>query len=165
MAAKPPKGRANGGLPPKPAAPPKPIAAPPSGLGIAKRGRPADNWDAKNSRMSDQHRVIAVRTNEGRYCHPACADAAKMYPPSKTADDALVFAHMANRVAASGGMLCLLCDTFIVPPSNRRDIMRAEIAWEKANKAYKEGKLSKEDLAAAKRRFMSAATKSAPKKS
>ena len=163
MAAKPPKGRINGGLPPKPVAPPKPVIVP-NGVSGAKRGRPADNWESRNGRAIDQNRVIAVRTKEGRYCHTTCADAGKLYTPSKTADDELVFAHMANRIAASGGMLCLLCDTFIVPPSNRRDILRAEMTWEKANKAYKEGKISKEDLAAAKRRFMSAATKSAPKK-
>jgi hypothetical protein len=163
MAAKPPKGRINGGLPPKPVAPPKPVVVP-TGLNSPRRGRPADNWEARNSRASDQNRVIAVRTKEGRYSHSSCADNAKLYAPSKTSDDDLVFAHLANRIAASGGMLCILCDTFIVPPSNRRDILRAEMAWEKANKAYKEGKLSKEDLAAAKRRFMSAATKSSPKR-
>ncbi len=162
MASKPPKGRSNGGLPPKPVAPPKPVNVP-SGIS-SRRGRPADNWEARNGRASDQNRVIAVRTNEGRYCHTSCADASKQYSPSKVSEDALVFAHMANRVAASGGMLCLLCNTFIVPPSNRRDILRAEMAWEKANLAFKEGKISKEDLLAAKRRFLSAATKSAPKK-
>ena len=164
MAAKPPKGRINGGIPPKPAAPPKPVASPASIPG-AKRGRPADNWEARNGRASDQNRVIAIRTKEGRYCHTACADSMKSYPPSKTSSDDLVFAHIANRIAASGGMLCLLCDTFIVPPSNRRDILRAEMAWEKANTAYKEGKISKEELAAAKRRFLSAATKNNARKS
>lgn len=163
MAAKPPRGRANGGLPPKPAAPPKPVVAP-NGLSLPKRGRPADNWEARNSRASDQNRVISIRTKEGRYIHANCADVDKVYPPSKTSDNDLVFAHLANRIAASGGMLCLLCNTFIVPPSNRRDILRAEMAWEKANNAYKEGKISKEDLAAAKRRFMSAATKSSSRR-
>jgi hypothetical protein len=36
--------------------------------------------------------------------------------------------------------------------------------WEKANKAFKAGQISREDLAAAKRRFMSAATKNPNKK-
>lgn len=157
----PQRGKPNTPLPPKPVAPPLP---PKSGLPAGKRGRPADNWETHNTKASDQNRVIAIRTVEGRYCHAACADLNKKYNPSKTSTNDLVLAHMVSRIAASGGMLCLMCDTFIVPPSNRRDILRAELMWEKANKAYKEGKINREELAAAKRRFMSAATKTSTKK-
>lgn len=158
----PQRGKPNPALPPKPVAPPAP---PKAGSSLpSKRGRPADNWESHNSRASDQNRVIAIRTVEGRYCHAACADVNKKYVPSKTSTNDLVLAHMVSRIAASGGMLCVMCDTFIVPPSNRRDILRAELMWEKANKLHKEGKITKEELAAAKRRFMSAATKTAVKK-
>lgn len=160
-AKQPQRGKPNIPLPPRPIAPPPP---PKAGSLTAKRGRPADNWETHNSKASDQNRVVAIRTVEGRYTHAACADLSKEYIPSKTPVNDLVLAHMASRIAYSGGMLCLNCDTFIVPPANRRDILRAELMWEKANKAFKAGQISKEDLAAAKRRFMSAATKSPNKK-
>jgi len=151
----PPKGR-NGALPPKPVAPPTP---PKPGMALPKKGRPQDNWATHNGKASDQNRIIAVRNPDGRYCHSTCADSNKLYVPSKTKTADLVLAHMVSRISYSGGMLCVLCDTFIVPPANRRDILRAELMWEKATKDHKEGRITKEDLAVAKRRFMSAATK------
>lgn len=160
-ARQPQRGKQSIPLPPKPVAPPAP---PKSGTTSLKKGRPADNWETHNNRVSDQNRIIAIRTIEGRYCHAACADLAKKYAPSKAPQKDLVLAHMVSRIAYSGGMLCLSCDTFIVPPANRRDILRAEMMWEKASKAYKEGKISKEELAAAKRRFMSATAKGLNKK-
>lgn len=157
MAGKPAKGRTNGSVSSKPIAPPKPPAL---GVTGAKRGRSVDNWDVHNAKASDQNRVIATRNEEGRYSHSACIDLHKTSSPSKTNVVDLVLAHMVSRISYSGGMLCILCDTYIVPPANRRDILRAELTWERAMKAFKDNKITKEDLAAAKRRFLSAANKS-----
>jgi hypothetical protein len=155
MAGKPAKGRTNGSVP-KPIAPPKP---PPLEAAPSRRGRPVDNWETHNLKTSDQNRVIAIRNKEGRYSHSDCSDTNKSSSPSKTDSNDLVLALMASRISYSGGMLCVLCDTYIVPPANRRDILRAEVAWERAANAFKEGKINKEDLAAAKRRFLSATNK------
>lgn len=156
MAGKPIKGRTNGSAPNKPIAPPKPPAF---GTTAPKRGRSVDNWDTHNSKLGDQNRVVATRNKEGRYSHAACSDLNKLSPPSSTNSKDLVVAHMVRRISYSGGMLCIICDTFIIPPANRRDILRAELTWERATKAFSEGRIDKEDLAAAKRRFISATKK------
>lgn len=115
-------------------------------------------WAYFNSQASDQDRVIAIKNPEGRYCHPACADAREILHPKSRPAPATVRASLVNKVAASGGMLCVLCNTFIVSPSNTRGKERAKAMWEKANEAYLKGEISEAAWLAAAKRFASART-------
>lgn len=115
-------------------------------------------WAYINSQASDQDRVIAVKNPEGRYCHPACADAREILRPRSRPVPPTVHARIVNKVAASGGMICVLCNTFIVSPSNTRGKERAKAMWEKANESYLKGDITEAEWLAAAKRFASART-------
>lgn len=112
-------------------------------------------WAYWNSKVSDQDRVIAVKNPEGRYCHPACADKADILRPTSRPAPPKIHARMASKVASSGGMLCILCNTFIVAPANTRGKERAKSMWEKANAAYLKGEITEAQWLAAAKRFAS----------
>lgn len=112
-------------------------------------------WAFYNSKVSDQDRVIAVKNPEGRYCHPACADKLQILKPTSRPAPPKVHARMATKVASSGGMLCVICNTFIVPPANTRGIERARAMWEKANAAYLKGEITEAQWLEAAKRFAS----------
>lgn len=112
-------------------------------------------WAYKNSKASDQDRVIAIRNPEGRYCHPSCADSKGILKPTSRPMPPTIHARMASKVASSGGMLCILCNTFIVPPTTTRGKERAKTMWEKANTAYLKGEITESEWLVAAKRFAS----------
>lgn len=143
---------------PRPNAPKTSITAPKlSGPIAAKnpsRGK-ARTWSDYNDRVSDQDRVIGVRTPEGRYVHSTCADQAKILPPTSKPLPPTVLAYAATRYASNGGLLCTICKTYIVPPTSKKGQEKAQTVWEKANQAYIEGKITKEQWLAAVARYAS----------
>jgi hypothetical protein len=119
-----------------------------------RNSRPA-TWKAHNARVSDQDRVISIKTSEGRYIHTSCADDGREYPPNSSPFPTVVLAHMAPRVASSGGSVCAICNNFIVAPANKRAVAKAEDDWAKANTAFQSGQLSTDQFLAAAQRFAS----------
>ncbi len=146
-----------------PATPPKATAAPrkPFTSGPMTTSIPIidaedkKTWAYRNLKASDQDRVIAIRNPEGRYCHPACADQRGILKPTSRPMPPMVHARMATKIASSGGMLCILCNTFIVPPATTRGKERAQAMWDKANSAYLKGEMSEQEWLAAAKRFAS----------
>jgi hypothetical protein len=119
-----------------------------------RNGKPR-TWAAWNNKVGDQDRVIAVKSPEGRYIHSSCSDATNVNSPATLPFPVCVPANMAAKLAAAGGLLCAHCNTFIVAPVNKRGVEKAEGDWERANRSYTDGKLSKEAFLAAAQRFAS----------
>lgn len=113
-------------------------------------------WAQYNDQCLHQDRVIAVKLpDEGRYVHSSCADEASILPPGSKPAPATIPTHMLTRVASSGGLICSRCNTFIVPPTTRRGIDKAEADWDKANESYKKGEMASEAFRAATERYIS----------
>lgn len=111
-------------------------------------------WADYNERARHDDRVLGIQTPEGRYVHASCADMVHQYLPGRPMPQT-VMVHMISKVAASGGLVCVLCDTFIVPPRNKRGIERAEAAWLKANESFHAGRLTYEEWLVAAQRYAS----------
>lgn len=120
----------------------------------SSKGR-VKTWADYNNRVSDQERVIGVKNSDGRYVHPSCADQARILPPTSKPVPVTIVAYAVNRYASSGGLLCGKCNVYIVPPTSKKGVEKAQTDWEKANQAFLEGKITKEQWLAAVARFAS----------
>jgi hypothetical protein len=119
------------------------------------RSTTSKTWAAFNNKMSDQERVIAVKTLEGRFIHPACADRSSAVLPTSVPFPVTVPANMSTKIAQAGGAVCAACNTFIVAPVNKRGLEKASADWEKANQGFIDGQTSSEAFLAAAARYAS----------
>lgn len=154
--------------PPAPVVPKAPTAAPGAAkmdaAGLATYTKALDKfrssrpktWAQYNDQCLHQDRVIAVKLpEEGRYVHSSCADEAAILPPGSRPAPTTIPTHMIGRVASSGGLICSRCNTFIVPPTTRRGIDKAEADWDKANDSFKKSEITVDAFRAAAERYIS----------
>lgn len=154
--------------PPAPVIPKAPTAAPGAArvdaAGLAPYSKTLDKfrstrpktWAQYNDQCLHQDRVIAVKLpDEGRYIHSSCADEAGLLPPGSKPAPATIPTHMISRVASSGGLVCSRCNTFIVPPTTRRGIDKAEADWDKATESFRNGEMTSDAFRAAVERYIS----------
>lgn len=153
------EGRAprNNSAPRKPVLPPAPVI-PTAKLPVPGAAKPSNKritWKAYNQKQADMDRIIAVKTPEGRYIHTACADELGAPLPDTKPAAPVVPAHLAAKIASSGGYMCAKCNTFIVPPANKAGKEKAEADFKKAYRLFVAGNLTREQWMAAAERFAS----------
>lgn len=86
------------------------------------KSKNSKSWAARNDKVSDQDRIIAIKVDDNRTIHADCADKVNIQVPSSASQIAkmAVYAYQAPQIAMTGGLTCADCNKSIVGAVKKR---------------------------------------------